>query len=220
MGGDFDGNPLEIGFDYNKDQLDFVSFTPGINSEAPPWYDAITHYNLGSNPNPNFDMNPNGLLVGYDCSDFKFANGFLFNFTASFRVKTPGTLKTTAYMWHDFNFKSTAQTDVADFTITNTALNPYAKVGDEVKFEVYVVNNGGTYDCMYDQQTNTHFVGFNFNYDSSKLDYIGYTPAVYAGNYLTPRVYASQNLAQFGYRIWDEGFKNGYNFNFTVNFRV
>ena len=49
VGGDFDGNPLEIGFDYNKDQLDFVSFTPGINSEAPSWYDAITHYNLGSN---------------------------------------------------------------------------------------------------------------------------------------------------------------------------
>ena len=72
-------------------------------------------------------MNPNGLLVGYDCSDFKFANGFLFNFTASFRVKTPGTLKTTAYMWHDVNVKSTAQTDVADFTIINTALNPYAK---------------------------------------------------------------------------------------------
>ena len=82
------------------------------------------------------------------------------------------------------------------------------------------MNNGGTYDGMYDQQTNTHFVGLNFNYDSSKLDYIGYTPAAYAGNYLEPRVYPNQNLAQFGYRIWNEGFKNGYYFNFTVNFRV
>ena len=219
VGGDFDGNPLEIGFDYNKDQLDFVSFTPGINSEAPPGYDAIAHYNLGSSPNPNFDMNPKGLLVGYDCSDYKFANGFLFNFTLSFRVKTPGTLETTAFMWHAPNARSTAQTNVADFTITNTALNPYAKVGDEVQFEIYVENIGGTYDGMYDSQAG-HFVGLNFIYDSSKLEYIGYTPAVYAGNYLEPRVYPNQNLAQFGYKIWDEGFKNGYNFNFTVNFRV
>ena len=223
VGGDFDGNPLEIGFDYNKDQLDFVSFTPGINSEAPSWYDAITHYNLGSNPNPNFDMNPNGLLVGYDCSDFKFANGFLFNFTASFRVKSTGTLETTAFMWHDSNVKSKAQTLVenpADLTITYTALNPYANVGDEVKFEIYVVNKGGTYDGMYDQESNVHFVGLNLGYNSNQLDYVGYTPTAYPGNYLSPKNYPSINLVQFGYRIWDEGFKNDYNFKFTVTFKV
>ena len=213
VGGDFDGNPLEIGFDYNKDQLDFVSFTPGINSEAPSWYDAITHYNLGSNPNPNFDMNPNGLLVGYDCSDFRFANGFLFNFTASFRVKTPGTLKTTAYMWHDFNVKSTAQTDVADFTIINTALNPYANVGDEVKFEVYVVNNGGTY-----QGVDGYFLPVQVNYDTNQLEYTGVsydTP----DRYLDVRNNWWESNVQFAYNT-NGAFRNGESIKFNVSFKV
>jgi uncharacterized repeat protein (TIGR01451 family) len=106
------------------------------------------------------------------------------------------------------------------FTVTNTALNPYAKVGDEVGFEIYVENNGGTYDGMYDQENNVHFVGLDFIYDSSNLEYCNYAPTAYSGNYSEPVINPNQNLAQFAYRIGDEGFKNGDNFNFTVTFKV
>ena len=206
---------IEVDLFFNPDELDFKFRQPGANLEAPPGW--------------NFDANhleperiDNGhVVLKYDCKG-DFLNNHYFNVTAIFQTKASGKLETEASV-RQGSSKAKAHTIVGPYlTITNTALNPYANVGDEVEFDIYVENIGATYAGMYNSAVG-HFVGLNLEFDPNQLEYADkytlYTD--WTDNYLTPLKYPG--LVQFGYHTWTErgeGFKNGYNFHFKIAFKV
>jgi hypothetical protein len=147
---------------------------------------------------------------GYRIWDEGFKNGYNFNFTVTFKVKNPGTLKTTASVIEFDSASEDAQVDVADFRITVTPSDTTVILnkGDEINFNIFVINYGGTF--YPDPYEGYRFVGINFRYNSNVLNYTGYTPCrttdgnKYPQNYLVPKISPSENLAQFAYNVSDD----------------
>ena len=223
VGGTFRDNLLGIGFDYNDTQLEYQSYTPNSNSDK---------YDLGSNPNPNYDMNSNGLLFGYDTSSQKFYNGDIFNFTVTFKVLEHGIFETTAFWWQNWGVKSTAQvisndTNIVMFTPTKGLT---MKVGDNVYFTYTVQNLGGKYDGTY--------IGLDVYFDADKMEYLDFTqiPNLNLESIEYTSTHGSEgSLAladgfvlgadssvghlKLGYTS-DDGFDAGSSFNFDVQFKA
>ena len=212
-----DGNTYFVGmnFEYDSNELEYIGITPA------EW--EINYLEPRNYPNQNLVQFAYNTWGGFDWGGFH--NGDYFNFTVNFRVKSAGTLKTTASVIGFDNAVSEAQTDVAKFEMTVTPSTTITNIGDVVGFNIYVKNVGGTF--FPDLYEGYRFVGINFNYDPSILEYAGYAPEkneynqnLYSENYLEPKINAADNLAQFAYKINDEGFCNQYSFNFTVFFKV
>ena len=108
---------------------------------------------------------------------------------------------------------------VSDLRITNTVLNGIntVNVGDEVTFVINVQNFGDVYEGLYDGDQNLYFMGLNFDFDSTKLQYLRFNAETNPQNYLAPRIYDSNVM--FAYNTHG-AFKQYDSFEFKIIFKV
>lgn len=194
--------PMQI--DYDSTQLEYLRYTPQSNPEN--YLPVRENYN-----NVQFAYNTYG--------DFRQWSNF--EFTATFRVKATGTLKTVASVLFT-GARSEAQVNAMNFSITNTVLNPVVNIGDYVNFEVLVKNNGPSF------YTDGSFVGVNFYFNSDEFEYVGYTPNInpdgwdFRSYFLPPHEDGKNNgFTQYAFGFAElGGFHNGYCFRFTVTLKA
>ena len=195
---------------FDSNQLRYDHFTPGINPDTNQTH-ATTYRSEIRNGN-------NEIWFGYNCEG-GFQSGWCFNFTATFQVLSYGTLETGAsIMWGGTPSKARTISRDSELVITNTAIYPNVNRDGEAAFEVYVINNGGTYAGMSVDGGITNFVGIDFKYDSNQLEYTGVsydTPS----RYLDVRNNWWDSNVQFDYKT-NGAFRYGESFKFNVTFKV
>ncbi|WP_405264535.1 hypothetical protein, partial [Methanobrevibacter sp.] len=205
-----DGWFVGVSLVFDSNQLRYDHFTPGINPDTNQTH-ATTYRNEIRNGN-------NEIWFGYNCEG-GFQSGWCFNFTATFQVLSYGTLETGAsIMWGGTQSKARTISRDSELVITNTAIYPNVNRDGEATFEVYVINNGGTYTGMSVDGGKTNFVGIDFKYDSNQLEYSGYsydTPS----RYLEVRNNWWESNVQFAYNTYG-AFRYGESFKFTITFKV
>lgn len=205
-----DGWFVGISLVFDSNQLRYDHFTPGINPDT-----LQTHKDTYRSEIRNGN---NEIWFGYNCED-GFQSGWCFNFTATFQVLSYGTLETGAsIMWGGTQSKARTISRDSELVITNTAIYPNVNRDGEATFEVYVINNGGTYTGMSVDGGITNFVGIDFKYDSNQLEYSGYsydTPS----RYLEVRNNWWESNVQFAYNTYG-AFRYGESFKFTITFKV
>lgn len=205
-----DGWFVGVSLVFDCNQLRYDHFTPGINPDTQQTH-ATTYRSEIRNGN-------NEIWFGYNCEG-GFQPGWCFNFTATFQVLSYGTLETGAsIMWGGPPSKARTISRDSELVITNTAIYPNVNRDGEAAFEVYVINNGGTYAGMSVDGGITNFVGIDFKYDSNQLEYSGYsydTPS----RYLDVRNNWWESNVQFAYNTYG-AFRYGESFKFTVTFKV
>ena len=205
-----DGWFVGVSLVFDSNQLRYDHFTPGINPDTNQTH-ATTYRSEIRNGN-------NEIWFGYNCEG-GFQSGWCFNFTATFQVLSYGTLETGAsIMWGGTQSKARTISRDSELVITNTAIYPNVNRDGEATFEVYVINNGGTYTGMSVDGGITNFVGIDFKYDSNQLEYSGYsydTPS----RYLEVRNNWWESNVQFAYNTYG-AFRYGESFKFTITFKV
>lgn len=205
-----DGWFVGVSLVFDSNQLRYDHFTPGINPDSHQTH-ATTYRSEIRNGN-------NEIWFGYNCEG-GFQPGWCFNFTATFQVLSYGTLETGAsIMWGGPPSKARTTSRDSELVITNTAIYPNVNRDGEATFEVYVINNGGTYEGMSVDGGITKFVGIDFKYDSNQLEYTGYsydTPS----RYLDVRNNWWESNVQFAYKT-NGAFRYGESFKFNVTFKV
>lgn len=198
---------VELQLNYDTNQLEYT----GVSYDTPSRYLDVR--NNWWDSNVQFAYKTNGA--------FRYGESFKFNVT--FKVKSTGTLRTSASIVL-YNAQASAASVNAvnppQFVITNVASLPVSNTGDDVAFEVTVKNNGDTFYPTY--ILGERFVGVNFWYDPVGLTYKTFTASDNPSMYLTPRVNPdyNNNLVQFAYKVGDQGFGNGNTFKFKAIFTV
>jgi len=159
VGSVFKGNPLVMVTWYNPDELEFVSFAPGVNPDA-PWIDFSRNY-------VNLIVEDGKVVVFYNCDNDRFENGHCFNYTINFKALKHGTFESHTSSHQGYGASSTVKVVSSDpkFTMTETPSSKTMRVGDEVAFKYIIKNEGAKY--------NDNYFGIDVYFDADKLEFLG-----------------------------------------------